>query len=376
MGLRSGISGREVDYGSRSAEESAPPDARRRERPYAALDLGTNNCRMLIAKPSGRGFSIMESISRSVALGPELEETGALSNAGMNRVLRTLHLCAGRLRRHRVERMHLVATEACRQARNGRELIRAVRRETGLTLEIIPAELEARLALISCAPLVEPGARQLLVFDIGGGSTELIWIDLSQVAPGQEREALLGLAPLRGKLHAASPLGARIVDWISVPLGVATLLQRFSDVDGDRARFALMSWYFEEMLENFRPADWGETLPEGLQIIGTSGTITTLAAAQQGLVRYNREKVDGAWLRTAEVERLVDQFLGLSHQERCRHPAIGQSRANLIISGTAILQTLLRIWPVERLRVADRGLREGLLYAMMNEDGILEDGTR
>ncbi|HEU0222113.1 MAG TPA: Ppx/GppA phosphatase family protein [Paracoccaceae bacterium] len=344
------------------------------ERPYAALDLGTNNCRMLIAWPggnrSGNALEIVESVSRTVSLGMDLERSGILSEAGMGRVLRTMHLCASRLRRHAVSRMHLVATEACRQARNGRELIRLVERETGLLLEIIPPELEARLALTSCAPLVAPEAEHLLVFDIGGGSTELIWIDLSSVAEPERRRAVLELAPLRGRLSTEGRLGARIVDWISVPLGVATLHQRHQDVDEDRARFALMSCYFEEMVAGFGPAAiWGDA-PAGLQVIGTSGTITTVAAAHLGLQRYSRERVDGLWIATADVDRMIERILAAPHAARSRHPAIGPQRATLIVAGTAILQALLRLWPVPRLRVADRGLREGILYAMMHEDGL------
>lgn len=337
-------------------------------RTYAALDLGTNNCRMLIARPNGAGLGILDSVSRTVSLGMDLERTGALSDAGINRVMRTLHLCAARLRRHDVRRMSLVATAACRQARNGSDLVAAIRRETGLALEIIPPELEARLALTSCAPLVSEEAGELLVFDIGGGSTELIWIDLSSVEPGRRRRAVLELAPLRGRLAPEGPLGARIVDWISVPLGVATLHQRYGDVEEDLARFALMSWCFEEMMEGFRPAV-AVRPPAGLQVIGTSGTVTTIAAVILRLPRYMRERVDGVWLDRTGVTAVIDRIVAQPIEARSRHPAIGPQRALLILAGMAILQALLRLWPVSRLRVADRGLREGLLYAMMHEDG-------
>lgn len=336
---------------------------------YAALDLGTNNCRMLVARPTPSGFDVIESVSRPVTLGPDLERTGTLSGGGVERVLRTMRLCAERLKRHDVGRMHLVATEACRQARNGPELVARVARETGLVLEIIAPELEARLAMTSCAPLVCPEAEHLLVFDIGGGSTELIWIDLSTVAPADRGRAVLSLAPLRGQLRGSAPGGARIVDWISIPSGVATLHQRFEDVGEDRARFALMSWYFEEMMAGFRPV--AEAMPAlGLQLIGTSGTVTTIAAAHLGLQRYSRDRVDGRWMTMRVVEDVIESFLAMGRPGRLRMPAIGPGRADLILSGTAILQALLRLWPVPRLRVADRGLREGLLYAMMHEDGL------
>lgn len=336
---------------------------------YAALDLGTNNCRMLIAEPARSGYRVIDSVSRAVSLGEDLEHLGRISPESAGRIIHAVKLCAARLRKHEVERMFLVATEACRKAVNGRDVLNQVRKETGLRLEIIRPELEARLALTSCAPLISDTASQVLVFDIGGGSTELIWIDLNDVPQKQRRRALLALAPLRGKLSEAGALGAKIVDWISVPLGVATLHQRYSDVADDRARFALMSWYFEEFITAFAPYDMDQEVFSDLQIIGTSGTVTTIASAHLGLDRYSRDKVDGIWMANQEVESTVDRILNMSHEERLRHPGIGGQRVSLIVSGVAILQTILRIWPVPRLRVADRGLREGILHALMHEDG-------
>ncbi|GIX15352.1 MAG: exopolyphosphatase [Paracoccaceae bacterium] len=341
---------------------------------YAALDLGTNNCRMLIAAPAPNGFRIIESVSRPVALGGDLQRRGRLSPAAAARILRAMDLCAERLRRHGVRRRKLVATHACRQAANAAAVLDEVRRRTGLKLQVIRPELEARLALTSCAPLVDPVAEQLLVFDIGGGSTELIWIDLARVPAPLRRRAVLELAPLHGRLDPESPLGARIVDWISVPLGVATLHQAFEDVTCDRARFALMSCHFEDLVQGFAPVAPGFSHRGALQMIGTSGTVTTIAAAHLGLSRYSRDRVDGTWLGTGDVERVIARLLRLPPDRRARHPAIGAQRARLIVSGAAILQTFLRLWPVARLRVADRGLREGLLYAMMHEDGHFPAG--
>jgi exopolyphosphatase/guanosine-5'-triphosphate,3'-diphosphate pyrophosphatase len=194
------------------------------------------------------------------------------------------------------------------------------------------------------------------------------------VASERRRRAVLELAPLRGRLARESPLGARIVDWISVPLGVATLNQKYQDVEEDRARFALMSCEFEAMTEGFRPAALAGP-PPGLQIIGTSGTITTIAASHLRLPRYSRDRVDGTWLGAADARLVIEQFLALGLAGRSRHPAIGPHRATLIVAGMAILHTLLRLWPVPRLRVADRGLREGIIYAMMNEDGVFPCGA-
>ncbi|MGH1465435.1 MAG: Ppx/GppA phosphatase family protein [Cognatishimia sp.] len=339
---------------------------------YAALDLGTNSCRMLIAQPKGSQFHVVDSFSKSVQLGSGLEKTGRLSRGSMRRTIQALRICQQKLRRHRVKHMRLVATEACRRARNAKDFIKQVRRETGLQLEIIPAEEEARLAVISCAPLVSTKTEQLLVVDIGGGSTELVWIDLSKV-PARERPK--SIMRMRGGLqNIDTPFpAARVVDWISVPLGVATLRDQFNDVEDDAARFALMSWFFEENLANFAPYK-DEQPREGFQIVGTSGTVTTVAASHLGLRRYDRNKVDGLRMTSEQIDKVINDYLRLGPIGRRQDPRIGQDRHALIMSGSAILQALLRCWPTDRLSVADRGLREGLLYAQMSNDGVLEDG--
>jgi exopolyphosphatase/guanosine-5'-triphosphate,3'-diphosphate pyrophosphatase len=337
---------------------------------YAALDLGTNSCRMLIARPTGSQFQVVDSFSKTVQLGAGLEATGRLSRASMGRTIQALKVCQRKLEQHGVKRMKLVATEACRRAKNGREFIRQIKRETGLWLEIISAEEEARLAVISCAPLVERRTEQLLVVDIGGGSTELVWIDLSAVPPEDRPRSILNL---RTGFGAQGADGARVVDWISVPLGVATLKDHFGDVDDDAARFALMSWFFEENLASFSPYN-AEAPREGFQIIGTSGTITTVAASFLGLKRYDRNKVDGLRMTSAQIDTVIRDYLSLGPEGRRIDPRIGRDRQALIMSGAAILQALMRIWPTDRLSVADRGLREGLLYAQMSADGVLEDG--
>ncbi|WP_424833605.1 Ppx/GppA phosphatase family protein [Ruegeria sp.] len=339
---------------------------------YAALDLGTNSCRMLIAQPKGSGFHVVDSFSKSVQLGAGLERTGRLSRASMSRTVQALRICQQKLKRNKVRRMRLIATEACRRAKNSREFIRQVKRETGLTLEIIQPEEEARLAVISCAPLVSTKTEQLLVVDIGGGSTELVWIDISSV-PRRDRPA--AIMRLHNGFHTAdSPFpAAKVVDWISVPLGVATLRDQFNDVEDDSARFALMSWFFEENLADFAPYK-DEQTREGFQIVGTSGTVTTVAASHLGLKRYDRTKVDGLRMTSDQIDKVIRGYLELGPQGRRRDPRIGDDRQALIMSGSAILQALLRCWPTDRLSVADRGLREGLLYAQMSADGVLEDG--
>ncbi len=352
---------------------------------YAALDLGTNSCRMLIARPTGPRFEIVDAFSKSVRLGLDLERTGELSQAGIVRALQALHVCSKKLKRFDVRRSRLVATEACRRSKNGcrrsffcssATTCRAkVKRETGLVLELIKPEEEARLAVISCAPLLDPNVSQVLIVDIGGGSTELVWIDLSGVPHESRISAMLDLNLGMPKTTEdprceITPKRVRIVDWISVPLGVATLLERYSDVEDDSARFALMSCDFEQKIENFLPYFSEDIMNKkiDLQIIGTSGTVTTLGAVHLGLRRYDRLKVDGLDLRASDIDAVIHKFLQLGPEGRRKEPGIGRDRAELIMSGSAIMQTLLRIWPTKSMRVADRGLREGILYSLMSED--------
>jgi exopolyphosphatase/guanosine-5'-triphosphate,3'-diphosphate pyrophosphatase len=353
------------------AVESPAPERPDPATLYAALDLGTNSCRMLIAQPKGAQFHVVDSFSKSVQLGQGLEASGRLSRAAMSRTVGALRVCKQKLQRHQVARMRLVATEACRRAWNGAQFLQQVRRETGLTLEIIQPEEEARLAVISCAPLVSTRTEQLLVVDIGGGSTELVWIDLSNVPRRDRPRAIMRLHAGFRQDPGPFPV-AKVVDWISVPLGVATLRDQYEDVEDDGARFALMSWFFEECLAAFAPSAVAQAR-EGFQIVGTSGTVTTVAASHLGLKRYDRSKVDGLRMTSDQIDAVIRDYLLLGPDGRRADPRIGRDRHHLIMSGAAILQALMRLWPTDRLSVADRGLREGLLYAQMSADGVLED---
>jgi exopolyphosphatase/guanosine-5'-triphosphate,3'-diphosphate pyrophosphatase len=352
----------------------SPVPARSGSKPlYAALDLGTNSCRMLIAQPKGTGFHVVDSFSKSVQLGAGLEKSGRLSRGSMTRTVQALRICQQKLRKHRVKRMRLVATEACRRALNAEDFIKRVHRETGLRLDIIAPKEEARLAAISCAPLVNKKTENLLVVDIGGGSTELVWIDMSQVPKRDRPHSIMQLETGFARSNKKIP-SARVVDWISVPLGVATLRDQFNDVEDDGARFALMSCFFEENLADFKPYH-DEALRDRFQIVGTSGTVTTVAASHLNLKRYDRTKVDGLRMSSVQIDKVIQSYLDMGPTGRRADPRIGQDRQALIMSGAAILQALMRCWPTDRLSVADRGLREGLLYAQMSADGVLERGA-
>nr|WP_172329848.1 Ppx/GppA phosphatase family protein [Mangrovicoccus sp. HB161399] len=353
----------------RSAAPPVPHD--NRDEVYAALDLGTNSCRMLLAQPRLGGLDVIDSFSKAVQLGIGLEGSGRLSRPAIQRTINALRICRRKLNQHNVRRMRLVATEACRRASNSKSFIETVRRETGLCLDVISAEEEARLAVISCAPLVNPETEQLLVVDIGGGSTELVWLDLSEVAPVRRRDAILDM---HGGSLTSDTGQVRVVDWISVPLGVATLRDQFIDVEDDCGCFALMSCHFEEHLQDFipygRPHD-----RKGFQIVGTSGTITTVAASFLGLKRYDRGLVDGLDMTSDQINGVIREYLSLGPEGRRCDPRIGRDRHTLIMPGVAILQALLRTWPTDHLLAADRGLREGLLYAQMRADGVMEPAT-
>jgi exopolyphosphatase/guanosine-5'-triphosphate,3'-diphosphate pyrophosphatase len=322
---------------------------------YAALDLGTNNCRLLIAEPQERGFRVVDAFSRIVRLGEGIGRSGRLSEAAMDRAVEALAVCRQKMGELNVRRMRLVATEACRAAENGPIFLERVRAETGLALEIVNRETEARLAVAGCATLVDPRAEGVLLFDIGGGSSELVWLDL------RNRGDARGFALTRF-----------IKAWTSLPVGVVTLSERHGGVTVTRAVFEDMVAEVSAMLEGFKGAE--EIAPViaggGVHMLGTSGTVTTLAGIHLGLKRYDRRRVDGVWLGAAEVDLMVDRLVDMSFEERVANPCIGADRADLVLAGCAILEGIRRRWPTERLRVADRGLREGILVELMARDGV------
>lgn len=322
---------------------------------YGALDLGTNNCRLLIARRTGDGFRVVDAFSRIVRLGEGLSLSGRLSDEAMDRAVEALRICAEKMARRGVARSRLIATQACRIAANGAEFIARVKRETGLALDIVSTEEEARLAVAGCAPLLDRDCASALVFDIGGGSTELIWVSLERRTGG------------------AGPARPRIEHWTSLPCGVVTLAERHGGMD-------VPDHVYERMVEEVgeRIAPFIERLRasrEGLigedgafHLLGTSGTVTTIAGVHLGLRRYDRNRVDGIWIAPADVHRVTRELLGMNYDDRAAHPCVGRERADLVLAGCAIFDAIARAWPAERLRVADRGLREGILLSLMEAD--------
>ena len=318
---------------------------------YAALDLGTNNCRLLIATPGRRGqFRVVDAFSRIVKLGEGLGATNALDRGAMNRAVDALKTCADKLAGRRIRRRRLIATEACRRAANGAQFIERVRREAGLSLEVIDRRTEAHLAVAGCSSLVDRRARGVVLFDIGGGSTEVALLDLGD---GTNR------SPERS-----------IAGWTSLPVGVVTLSERFEGMEITPAVFERMVQSVSEMLAGFgeRQRLRRYHRHRHFHLLGTSGTVTTLAGIHLALPRYDRRQVDGLWMSSEEVDAVQHALVHSSYAERRAHPCIGTDRADLVLAGSAILEAIRREWPAERLRVADRGLREGMLSDMMVSD--------
>jgi exopolyphosphatase / guanosine-5'-triphosphate,3'-diphosphate pyrophosphatase len=327
---------------------------------YGALDLGTNNCRLLVARPSRRGFQVIDAFSKIIRLGEGVSRTGMLSEAAMLRTIEALKICSEKMARRGVARSRLIATEACRVANNASEFIETARRETGLRIEIINRETEAKLAVAGCASLIDRSCDSALVFDIGGGSSELIWLDLRRLRSGR-RQTLAD----RVRVQSA------IVAWTSLPVGVVTLAEQFGGRHVDNALFEQMVAHVLTRLEPFeRRYRIAESVRQGrTHLLGTSGTVTTLAGVYLGLESYSRRKVDGCWLSEGDVRSVSGKLLEMSFDARSREPCIGPDRADLVLGGCAILEAMLRLWPCTRLRVADRGLREGILASLMAEDG-------
>jgi exopolyphosphatase/guanosine-5'-triphosphate,3'-diphosphate pyrophosphatase len=313
-------------------------------RSYAAIDLGTNNCRLLVAKPSSDGFIVTDAFSRVVRLGEGLVETGRISNRAMDRAVAALSICADKLRRRNVTLARSVATEACRRASNGDKFIERVRRETGIALDVITAEEEARLAVLGCQILLEPGEGPALIFDIGGGSTELVLVDTTGSAP-------------------------EIIDWLSVPWGVVSLTEseKFNGEDPIARREAFASMR-KRVSDSF--ASFAERLPRldqcDYRLLGTSGTVTTLASLHLKLPQYDRKVIDGLIVPTESMREISAMLALASPDERADIPCIGRERADLVVGGCAILESILDIWPAPRVGVADRGIREGILRSLMS----------
>lgn len=320
---------------------------------YAAVDLGTNNCRLLIAEPRGAGFRVVDSHSQIARLGEGLNATGRLSDTSIERAMDALSKIRAKLKKRGVGRVRCIATEACRKAENGAQFIQRVQDETGLTFKIIRPGEEVRLAVIGCHNLIDRDAEKVVVIDVGGGSTELAYVD-AKSANALGVKGLLQKAPIES--------------WTSLPLGVVTLSEAFDHITDEDEAYRRMRDHAEEIIRNW-PAY--EKAAEAMQsgaahLVGTSGTVTCLAALHMDLDKYRRDKVDGAWLTREQASAAITLLREAGPEGRARMPTIGPERAGLMLSGCAIIDAAWNVFPAERLRVGDRGLREGLLLSMMH----------
>lgn len=310
---------------------------------YAAVDLGTNNCRLLIVEPQGSGFRVVDSFSRIVRLGGGLENTGNLSPEAMRRTIEAVRVCAAKIRGHRVKHVRCVATEACRRAENGEAFIRQIEKATRLRFEIIGGGAEAELAAIGCGALFDRDFPNAVVFDIGGGSTEITSLSLK-----------------RGRYE--------LMDTVSLPIGVVRLSEKHDGRHMTREVYNRILDEAERMIGEFaarQVSDFGRL--ENLQLLGTSGTVTTLAAVHLGLPKYDRNRVDGTVMRRADVLNVIRSLMEMPYEERRKNACIGRDRADMVLSGCAVLEAVVRTWPLETLKVADRGLREGILLRLIRK---------
>jgi exopolyphosphatase/guanosine-5'-triphosphate,3'-diphosphate pyrophosphatase len=321
---------------------------------YAALDLGTNNCRLLVARPAGDGFRVIDAFSRIIRLGEGVSSSGRISDAAIARAVAALAICRNKMRNRGVTRARLIATEACRAAVNGEEFRSLVADELGLELDVIDRETEATLAATGCTPLIDPQAEGVVLFDIGGGSSELVRLKRSQKTAG-------------------GPPLPQIAGWISLPHGVVTLAERHGGFNVSRDTYEAMVGEVAELIAPFAREHAGVT---GIHMLGTSGTVTTVAGVHLNLKRYDRNRVDGCWMNDHEVDAVIERLLAMSYDDRVASPCIGGERADLVLAGCAILDAIRRAFPCPRLRVADRGLREGMLVQMMREDGVWSGGSQ
>ena len=314
---------------------------------FAALDLGTNNCRLLVGTPASDGFRVIDSFSRIVRLGEGLHHSGALSGEAMDRAMAALHACAARLRRRPVRAIRAIATEACRRAANGPAFLARVAAETGINFDIISTREEAELALESCAPLLAGPGRRALLFDIGGGSTELAWVRL-------------------GGAH-----GPTLIGYDSLPVGVVTLAERFGHQGFSDDGYRAMVDHVAGLLAPFEAIHCiaHEVRLSGVRLLGTSGTVTTLAGVALGLARYRRPAVDGQILTAEAADAAVSVLRGLGREGLMRHPCVGPERAAFVLPGCAIFEAIRSTWRMPDVTVADRGLREGMLLRMIRGGG-------
>ncbi|MEE9272696.1 MAG: Ppx/GppA phosphatase family protein [Robiginitomaculum sp.] len=343
----------------RNASKSHNGRSRYKPNYFGAIDLGTNNCRLLIAQSLPQGFKVVDSYSSVVRLGAGLASTGRLADTNMDAAVEAISVCAAKLKAKNVKRWRCIATQACRQAENGAEFIARIKRETGLAFETISPRVEARLSVMGVINIIDTKKDVALVIDIGGGSTEISWVDIRR---------LQGYGKSGAKVHRP-PISA----WVSLPTGVVSLSEMFPEQPNDLAGWyaSMKSHVLGELKKQNADKNFTNVFQAGRgHIVGASGTVTSLASVHLKLPYYQRDKVDGIWMNASDIVQIARKLSVMSLQERQSEPCIGIGRASLLVAGCAIMDVICELWPSERIRVADRGLREGMLMGLMGKNQL------
>lgn len=322
---------------------------------YAAIDLGTNSCRLVIATPTPTSFRVLETFSKITCLGEGIIQDNELSKDAIRRTVAALKVCRGVINEYSpIVKQRFVATAACRRAKNCQEFVDLVKREADIQLEIISSKEEARLAVVGCVPLLNRRIKRALVFDIGGGSSEISLARITQ----------------SGKTF--------IEGFVSLPYGVVTVSEAFPKQEMTDLAYNSIVERTQKILAEF---DVRYGISEGIQkqeiqVIGTSGTVTVLGAVHLNLPRYNRSAVDGLSLSGADLAKVIQKIKNIGDEGRCHHPCIGPQKADLTIAGCAIIEALITFWNVSEITVADRGIREGILLDLMHHQALQKKQQR
>lgn len=307
----------------------------------AAIDLGTRNCRLIIAKHHGGQIEIVDLFSRFVCLGEGVAQSRRLGRKAMERTITVLKQCAKRLSHYPNVVFSGVTTDAVRRAENAQSFLRRVARETGLKLEMIDEKEEAYYEVLGCARVLDMRKKRHIIFDIGGGSSEIILCSLDQ----EKR--------------------VRIDEMLSLPYGVVNLYESV-----DKLTFTSYTSIVEEvqnLCRRFLVAHLGDLASQDVsafQVIGTSGTTTTVAAMHHNLKMYDRERVDGTSLCFEDVQKVIHYVQSLSPAERRSNAFCGHVEDDLVLTGFAILEGILRAVPCMYFTVTDAGVRDGLIRTL------------
>ena len=295
---------------------------------FAAIDLGSTNCRLVIVDIIEDKYKIICSFSEILNLGRNLSFSNEFNDEIIEKTIEIFKIISQKLKYYNVLSYRCVATEACRQSINSDELVKRIHERTNIEIEIIPSKEEARLCLKSCLNHNVNLNDFNLVFDIGGGSTEIIIFD--------------------------SIYSNKDFDFLSIPIGVINFSEKVSLFKTEKVLGQLekqmMFFSKKKKIHN-----------EPISIIGSCGTVTTLCAIHLKLNYYQKSLVDNTLLEIEDLKQTCNFVKRLSSEEKEKHPCIGPQRINLLDNGILILEKILESWPVKRILVSDRGLREGII---------------